>query len=1658
MPSHRLQQLEFAGIAMRYHRVWLAAIAFAFVCAGTVQANTTWTGAGDGIRWDDPANWSNGLPAIGSGTGNRTLINGVGTTILIDSATTATSGRLLLADDAGSTNITINMTGGTLTTNNTGTAGERNWHLGEQGLATFNMTGGTVNATGEIRLGTDPVATSQGILSVNGGAFNATGQITLGYGAVSTLTQQVSLASGSISSVGLSVGDKVGTVGEVTVSGGTMTVGGTTRLGNSGQGTLTVSGGTFNATGPIIMAAGSADGVVQNLNLSGGTLNATRFFVDDNVASGTPAAIVTMTGGAMNVGDLAIPTNYGLNGLNGHFQLDGGFVTVNNASLDVGNLQNQPSGFRLANGLGDGGNASNFVTGTMDITAGALLLSGDVSALVQSYIDGGFLTGSGNPLNILYDYNVTNPGFTTVHTSLNTGSLTTVWTGGGDGLNWNVAGNWSIGTPTSAAIAAINGAATTAQVATGVVAEAKGLSLASGAADNVVLNVNGGGTLNLGSALSVGVAGHGTLNVAAGSAVTGSGLTVGDQSTSVGQVAVSGGTMTDSGATTLGNTSGSSGQITVSGGTLGLGATTVGNGGAGILNLTGGTTAVSGKIVLGADSASADAKGTVTINGGSLSATGDFLMAGSFMTTEVQTLNMMSGSLTASRLLVNDNAPGVVPGAVPMAVVNMTGGTIAVTDLSVPSNYSVNGLNGHFQLDGGAVTVNRASVGGLQNTPLGFRLANGFGDGDNAANSVTGTMDITGGTLKLAGGAVELIMGYRDAGVLTGFGNSANIVFDYNATNPGFTTVHAVMGGGGPVDTTWTGGGGNSNWQVAGNWDSGAPATVTKAHINGSAVAQVAAAVNATAARLSLADGASTDNTTLNANGGVLTVGGNALIGTLGHGTLNVTAGSQVLVGGDVQLGVNNGEVNAQGSVSVAGGTLAAGGAIRLGVGDSTSLLQQLTVSGASSVTAAGLTIGEQAASMAQTNLSGGTLAISGATNLSNGQSTLAITGGKMTSGSLAIAGQAGSIAQMNVSGGTTTVSGLARLGASGQGTMQITGGAVTLGNNLVLGADALATNAKGTLTVDGGSLNVAGTISMGGTIFTSEVQTLNMTSGFLSASRLLVDNATPSFGGPMAVVNMTGGGMVVRDLAVPSNWAVNGLNGHVDLDGGVVLVSNASTGVTTANAEGFRLANGLDPEVGGINTVTGTMDITNGTLLLSGDATTLVQTYIDNGVLTGNGVPSGVLYDYDTSNPGYTTVYTSTGVASLTSNWTGGGDGLNWQIGANWDNGASSPSSPRFANISGSPTVQVAAGVNASALSLTLANGAGTDNVTLNANGGTLTIGGDLSAGTIGHATLNVTNSSNVSVGGTATIGDETGSVGQVTISGGTMTVNERVVIGNNGQGSLTVNGGALNVTTTIIMAAGNPAGVVQTLNLSSGSLTASRLLVADNVASATPSSIVTMTGGAMSVGDLAIPTNYGLDGLNGLFQLKGGTVTVTNPSTGGKQNQPSGFRLANGAGEGDNAGNTVTGLMDITSGTLKLTGDALAVINPYITTDHSLLAYGGTGIVLRDTTTNPGFTTVTASILGDANRDGHVDIFDINLISANWNTAGPTADVNGDSAVDIFDINAVSAHWAQTNPDGPTAGLAAASAVPEPASVIGLAIGALLLAVRFRGKLRVQ
>ncbi len=52
------------------------------------------------------------------------------------------------------------------------------------------------------------------------------------------------------------------------------------------------------------------------------------------------------------------------------------------------------------------------------------------------------------------------------------------------------------------------------------------------------------------------------------------------------------------------------------------------------------------------------------------------------------------------------------------------------------------------------------------------------------------------------------------------------------------------------------------------------------------------------------------------------------------------------------------------------------------------------------------------------------------------------------------------------------------------------------------------------------------------------------------------------------------------------------------------------------------------------------------------------------------------------------------------------------------------------------------------------------------------------------------------------------------------------------------------------------------------------------------------------------------------------------------------------------------------------------------------------------------------------DVNGDGRVDVFDVNLVSARWNTGGPVGDANADGAVNVFDIQLIGDHFSDSLP----------------------------------------
>ncbi len=141
------------------------------------------------------------------------------------------------------------------------------------------------------------------------------------------------------------------------MTGGSLTVGAIMVLGYgvNDNGTLTISGGTITVSTEGLQVG--RDGV--------GTLN--------------------MTGGSINVSTFAIAALTGT----GHVQLDGGTISATTFTMNS--------------------------SATMDLTnSGVLIVTGDAISTINGYIGSGWITAYGGGGGLAVDYDVTNPGKTTV--------------------------------------------------------------------------------------------------------------------------------------------------------------------------------------------------------------------------------------------------------------------------------------------------------------------------------------------------------------------------------------------------------------------------------------------------------------------------------------------------------------------------------------------------------------------------------------------------------------------------------------------------------------------------------------------------------------------------------------------------------------------------------------------------------------------------------------------------------------------------------------------------------------------------------------------------------------------------------------------------------------------------------------------------------------------------------------------------------------------------------------------------------------------------------------------------------------------------------------------------------------------------------------------
>jgi hypothetical protein len=179
-------------------------------------------------------------------------------------------------------------------------------------------------------------------------------------------------------------------------------------------------------------------------------------------------------------------------------------------------------------------------------------------------------------------------------------------------------------------------------------------------------------------------------------------------------------------------------------------------------------------------------------------------------------------------------------------------------------------------------------------------------------------------------------------------------------------------------------------------------------------------------------------------------------------------------------------------------------------------------------------------------------------------------------------------------------------------------------------------------------------TLRVGNSSFTTN---LDISGGSLTAdgAYIGVDNSSGH-----GILNISGGLFSTGGLQI--GWGgtgtLNMTGGTIELSGNLVIPGQTGTGSVslhggTINASDLRLTS-----------ASGSMDITIGTLVLAGDDTSTIQTYIDDGWITAYRGQGTLHLDYDVTNEGKTTL---TATSLLNPNPVDGGSVSPGEVELSW-------------------------------------------------------------------------------------------------------------------------------------------------------------------------------------------------------------------------------------------------------------------------------------------------------------------------------------------------------------------------------------------------------
>ena len=717
---------------------------------------------------------------------------------------------------------------------------------------------------------------------------------------------------------------------------------------------------------------------------------------------------------------------------------------------------------------------------------------------------------------------------------------------------------------------------------------------------------------------------------------------------------------------------------------------------------------------------------------------------------------------------------------------------------------------------------------------------------------------------------------------------------------------------------TWTGGGADTNWMTAANWDGGTAPVVGDSIVFDSTGVETRPSPNN-----NFPAGTSFEKITVSASG--YTIGGNSVSLTSGLVVDTYTSGTStvsLIVGGAGSVTMSaTGVLILSGANTFTGGTLIKSGTAVANVSNAT------TVSGAFGPSGYAITLGDSAGASA--NLLANSFTVSNPINL-----------GSSAVGTITIGNNVGATAA--IFSGAIGLNGInLTISPSGTGSATIKGGItgignVTVNNNTTTAVTTISTaavNNIGTITNSGGGTGLT-TIS-GGIGSNVTAVTENSTTSALTVSTMAL---TVNSGGT-TLTNVAG----TKILTISGGVTGTGdliLNNNSTLANGITLsttaINNTGTITNSGSGSGLTLINaGLGAAVTGVTQNSNTSSLTlSGVNTNYAGVTTLASGILKLGSATalgGNGSTTGTggalnITVGTTLDASVATALTTMNAENWNGNFTFGGSfTLNTGTGA-VTLGASSIQVSK----SGASLLTVGGGVT------------GTSNLTLNIN----------AAGGITFATNNVNN--------TGTITNSGSGAGTLIISGGVGS-NVTAITQNSTTSALTISTNALSVNssgTTLTNAAGTKILTV------SGGMTGTGDLILNN--NSTLANGITLS--TTAVNNTGTITNSGTG--TGSVLISGGVGSNVTAVTG---NSTTSALTVSGALTTNATATTLTN----SSGTalLSLTGGVANTSGNLILNNNSSTAGGITvsGITVNNigTITNSGTnsgtgTTVISAIIG--------------------------------------------------------------------------------------------